>query len=54
MQTVNPMHYLFAAYAAIWIILAVYMFSIQSREKKLQQELDNLRQLLEKRSAGGR
>ncbi len=49
METVNTMHYLFAAYAAIWIILAIYLFSIQAREKKLLTELENLRQLLENR-----
>ncbi len=53
MQTVNTMNYLFAAYTAIWIILAVYMFSIHSREKKLRQDLQNLRQLVE-RQAGKR
>jgi CcmD family protein len=49
MESTNPMNYLFAAYAAIWIILAIYMFSIQSREKKLQEEMQNLRQLLEQK-----
>jgi len=44
----NTMHYLFAAYLAIWIILAVYLFSIYSREKKLREEVRRLRQLLEK------
>jgi CcmD family protein len=44
----NPMNYLFAAYAAIWIILALYLFSIHSREKKLRRELDSLRRQLEK------
>ncbi len=53
METVNAMNYLFAAYTAIWIILAVYMFSIHSREKKLHQDLQNLRQLVE-RQAGKR
>ncbi len=48
METVNTMNYLFAAYTAIWIILAIYLFSIQSREKKLRQELENLRQLIER------
>ncbi len=42
----NTMHYLFAAYVAIWIILAVYLFSIQSREKKLREEIDRLKHLL--------
>jgi CcmD family protein len=50
METTNTMQYLFAAYAAIWIILAVYLFSIHSREKKLRQELQSLRQLLERKS----
>ncbi len=45
----NPMHYLFAAYMAIWIILAVYLFTIHSREKRLREEVRRLRQLLEKR-----
>jgi CcmD family protein len=44
----NPMNYLFAAYAAIWIILAVYLFSIHSREKKLRAEVERLKQMLEK------
>ncbi len=52
METANTMQYLFAAYAAIWIILAVYLFSIHSREKKLREELQNLRQLLERKSPG--
>jgi CcmD family protein len=49
MGTVNTMNYLFAAYAAIWIILAIYLYSIQAREKKLREELTNLRQLVERR-----
>lgn len=44
----NPMNYLFAAYAAIWIILACYLFSIHSREKRLREEVARLRQLLDK------
>ena len=42
----NKMHYLFAAYLAIWIILAVYLYSIHSREKKLREEVRQLKQLL--------
>jgi CcmD family protein len=44
----DTMHYLFAAYAAIWIILAFYLFSIHSREKKLQEEIQRLKRMLEK------
>jgi CcmD family protein len=45
----DPMHYLFAAYAAIWVILALYLFSIHSREKKVAQEIERLKQALEQR-----
>ncbi len=44
----DTLHYLFAAYLAIWILLAIYLFSIHSREKKLREEVRRLRQLLEK------
>jgi len=44
----NTMQYLFAAYLAIWIILACYLFSIHSREKKLRAEVQRLRRLLDK------
>jgi CcmD family protein len=39
----DTMKYLFAAYLAIWILLALYLFSIHSREKKLRTEIDRLR-----------
>ncbi|MBP1600572.1 MAG: hypothetical protein H6Q06_723 [Acidobacteria bacterium] len=45
----DAMHYLFAAYAAIWVILALYLFSIHSRQKKLAQEIERLKQALEQR-----
>ncbi len=45
----NPMNYLFAAYAAIWIILAIYLYSIHSRQKRLQEDVERLKQLLEKK-----
>jgi CcmD family protein len=48
----NSMNYLFSAYAAIWIILAVYLFSIHSREKKLRGEIEHLKQILESRHGG--
>ena len=43
----DTMPYLFAAYLAVWIILAVYLFSIHSREKKLREEVRRLRKLVE-------
>jgi CcmD family protein len=44
----STMPYLFAAYLAIWIILAIYLYSIHSREKKLREEIQRLKLLLEK------
>jgi CcmD family protein len=43
----NPMHYLFAAFLAIWIILAFYLFSIHSREKKLREDVQRLKRQLD-------
>jgi CcmD family protein len=43
----NPMHYLFAAFLAIWIILAFYLFSIHSREKKLREEVARLKRRID-------
>ncbi len=48
----NTMNYLFAAYTVIWIILAIYLFSIHSRERKLREEILRLKQMLD-RSHGG-
>jgi len=44
----NTMNYLFAAYTAIWIILAIYMFSIHSRERKLREDVERLKALMAK------
>ena len=49
MEKINTMNYLFAAYVAIWIILALYLYSIHSREQSLREEVRRLRDLLEKR-----
>jgi CcmD family protein len=43
----NTMNFLFAAYMAIWILLAVYLYSIHTREKKLREEIRRLRQMLD-------
>ncbi len=45
----DKMNYLFAAYAAIWIILALYLFSIHSRERRLREEIERLKATLERR-----
>jgi CcmD family protein len=42
------MNYLFAAYLVIWILLALYLFSIHSREKKLRNDIERLKSILDK------
>jgi len=49
MESTNPMNYLFAAYTAIWIVLALYLYSIHSREKKLRDEVERLKEFLERK-----
>ena len=44
----NTMSYLFAAYTAIWIILALYLYSISAREKRLREDVDRLKHQMEK------
>ncbi len=44
----NTMNYLFAAYTAIWIILAVYLFTLHSRERKLREDVERLKAMLSK------
>jgi CcmD family protein len=44
----DAMKYLFAAYMAIWILLALYLFSIHSREKKLRKDVERLKEMIDK------
>ena len=52
METANTMKDLFAAYAAIWIILVIYLFLIRATEKELHDDIRNLRQLIERQTGG--
>jgi len=40
----NTMNYLVAAFAAIWVLLAVYLFMLHAREVKLREEVRRLKQ----------
>lgn len=48
----DNLRFLFAAYMAFWILLAVYLYSLHSREKKLREEIRRLRRMLEKSGPG--
>jgi CcmD family protein len=45
----DTMQYLFAAFLAIWIILSLFLFSLHSRERKLREEVEHLKRILENR-----
>ena len=45
----NNLNYLFAAYTAIWVVLALYLYSISAREKRLREDVDRLKRQLEKK-----
>ncbi len=42
------MVYLFAAYAVFWALTFVYLLTIASRQKRLQEELETLGRALER------
>ena len=44
------MSYLFAAYAVIWLALFAYMMSLSSNQKKLNQEIETLKKILNEKS----
>jgi CcmD family protein len=48
MFVMDTMNYLFAAYMAIWILLALFLFSIYSREKKLREDVERLKEIIDK------
>jgi len=41
--------YMFYGFAAAWLVLALYVLSLVSREKRLRRQLDNLKRMLEER-----
>lgn len=45
------LNFLFAAYTAIWVLLFVYVFLLSRRNRSVQKEIDELRQLLRRQNA---
>lgn len=41
------MSYLFAAYTLVWVALFLYVLGLSRRQRKLDQEIDSLRRMLE-------
>lgn len=44
--------FLFAAYTAIWILLFLYISVLSRRNRALEREIEELRELLEQRKRG--
>jgi CcmD family protein len=43
--------FLFYGFLAAWLIVIVYVISIAARERKLRQELDRVKRLVEERES---
>jgi CcmD family protein len=48
---VTNLYFLFAAYTAVWVFLFLYMFMLSRRNRALQKDIEELRQLLQRRNA---
>jgi len=46
------LNFLFAAYTAVWVLLFFYILSLARRNRSLEEEIDDLRQLLDGRTDG--
>jgi CcmD family protein len=44
--------FLIPAYAAFWLITFLYVFSIRSRQRNLEKDLEALKKVIEKRQGG--
>ena len=45
----NIVSFLIPAYAAFWLITFLYVFSVRSRQKNLEKDIETLRLLVEKK-----
>jgi CcmD family protein len=43
--------FLFAAYTAIWVLLFLYVTNIARRNRSLQREIDELRELMRRKGS---
>ncbi|HJW84506.1 MAG TPA: CcmD family protein [Anaerolineae bacterium] len=48
----NIASFLIPAYVIFWLLTFVYVFSIRSRQRNLERDIDALKQVMEKRQAG--
>ena len=50
----NIVSFLIPAYVVFWLITFLYVFSIRSRQKNLEKDVETLRLLVEKKKASGK
>lgn len=43
------LNFLFAAYTAIWVLLFLYILTVSRRNRSLDKEVEELRELLQRR-----
>jgi len=48
----NIVAFLIPAYIAFWLITFVYVFTIRSRQRNLEKDLEALKKVLEKKQGG--
>ncbi len=48
----NIVMFLIPAYAIFWLITFLYVFSVRSRQKNLEKDIETLRLLVEKKKEG--
>lgn len=46
----DHLHFLFAAYTAVWAMIFLYVWVMAKRTRRLEEQLQELLRLLEKRS----
>ena len=47
----SEMGYLFAAYTVVWALIFGYVVSLSGRQKRLNQELETLKRMIEEKKA---
>ncbi len=50
----NIVSFLIPAYLAIWLITFLYVFSIRSRQRNLEKDLQALKEVMDKKQGGDR
>jgi CcmD family protein len=49
----NIVSFLIPAYAVYWLLTFLYVFSVRSRQKNLEKDIETLRMLVEKKKEDG-